>query len=162
MTEYTDEGIVDIVKDNPNGKFQSITFVGRRESGKPVWFSNWFDKNKPLKKGAAIKFNYFESGTFKNITKYEHANAGTTQDLQKKAFSNANNNYTKASDIKPEDALKNLQSVVKDGAKILDACKDEVLAVFNTEELKPEHVACLNTLFIYVSKEIYFRNGKGM
>jgi len=147
--EYTDDGVVEFVKDKD--KFQSIKFRGRKE-----WYSNWGDK---LKIGDIINFNFEVNGTYHNINNYE-LNAAKPSQPQNKPFSKAQEDYKSAAGIKPS-PLTNLIEVVGDAKKIMNECKNAAQEIFDTTDLKPEHTAIINTMFIYVSKEIYFRNGKG-
>ena len=51
----------------------------------------------------------------------------------------------------------NLKEIMEDGTEIMRACRRAVLEAFNIGEIKPEHIACINSMFIWATKQKYFR-----
>lgn len=142
--EYENSGVVETV--TPKSGFQSIKFKDKKET-----FSNW-SKTEKLSQGDIIDYNFEikgDRGQFRNITTFRIVKSTTLRSPEP--------SYEKASELPTVDVLKNLPEVIMDGKKILNECKCAVQDIFNTEELKSEHIACVNTLFIWSSKEVQFR-----
>ena len=151
--EYKESGVVDVVL--PKSGFQSIKFKNNTE-----FFSNWLNKgksneHKPLSKGDIIDYNFDQKGQYRNITEFRIVTSTTPKEPRGPEPSIGE--YKKASELPVSDALSKLPEVIGDAKKILNECKNAVLDVFDTEEIKPEMIACINTLYIYSSKEIQFR-----
>ena len=50
---------------------------------------------------------------------------------------------------------------IKEGQQIMKECKEAVFEIFKNDDVPKENlIACINSLFIWSTKEIYFK-GKG-
>ena len=61
------------------------------------------------------------------------------------------------SEIKSADEITNVDVSVSDFATIYGKCKAAVEDIYGTKALTQEHIAAVNTLFIQVSKDKYFK-----
>ena len=60
-------------------------------------------------------------------------------------------------EIKSADQITNVDASVGDFATIYGKCKAAVEDIYGTKALTQEHIAAVNTLFIQVSKDKYFK-----
>ena len=58
--------------------------------------------------------------------------------------------------------MKNMNESIKKGQEIMKDCKEAIFEIFKDDDTIPKEnlVACINSLFIWSTKEIYFK-GKG-
>jgi hypothetical protein len=61
------------------------------------------------------------------------------------------------SEIKPADQITSVDISIGDFATIYGKCKAAVEDIYGTKTLTQEHIAAVNTLFIQVSKDKYFK-----
>ena len=63
----------------------------------------------------------------------------------------------KDAEIKPADQITSVDVSIGDFATIYGKCKAAVEDIYGTKALMQEHIAAVNTLFIQVSKDKYFK-----
>jgi len=63
----------------------------------------------------------------------------------------------KDSEIKPADEITSVDVSIGDFATIYGKCKGAIEDIYGTKALMQEHIAAVNTLFIQVSKDKYFK-----
>jgi len=123
-------------------------------------YSAWGKAPDDLKKAyadkATIEIGYVVKDGYRNI-KMVNYSVAVDEDKQEKLKQDG----TMAAD--PVDGMddKLLLEIVHEGEEIMAQCRDAITRVLNREPVKDGEPAMVNSLFIYVTKELYFRKNGG-
>ena len=98
----------------------------------PETLTNWFDS------GQIVNIDYEVSGDYKNIKDVYISETGIP--------------------FKPADEVDDLDTMVAEGALMMGKCYEAVTGILGRKPEREGEPACVNSLFIWLTKERYFKN----